>query len=193
MLNENLLTTLTRNLDDNPSLLPVFPLPCLNGRPPVLLLFDHAGLGIDVAYEKKPTPGGALVRAALRETTLYCVPQPTPVFAVSDGEVIDVRELRSGARIVIEHANGWFTTYDGLEYSFIELARERSVPVKAGDVLGNLGRSRAGPLKPLHFELWRTIRRQRFVQVDPIRHMRRWHRIDWNDKPDSCDRATRVA
>jgi hypothetical protein len=51
----------------------------------VLLVFDHTEMAIDLAYERHYLPGGPVVHAATRETTLYWIPRLTPVFVVSDG------------------------------------------------------------------------------------------------------------
>ena len=84
---------------------PVFPLPILDGRAPLLLVFDHTELGIEVAYERHPEPGGALVRSADRATTRYCIPCATPVLAVSDGQIVDT-VVRSQRRDSVVETGG---------------------------------------------------------------------------------------
>lgn len=171
--------------DPTPSLPPVLPLPTFNGQPPVLLVFDSAKLAVGVAYERYPVTGSAFVRASTRETTLYCIPELTPVFAVCDGAVIEARKQHDGDhRVVIDHGNNWVTTYGGLEHMFVPATEPGSRRVKqvlTGDIIGYLGPTRAGPLRPLDFELWRVERAPNYEQIDPIRHMRRWYRLAWKD------------
>lgn len=71
MFDRKLFTSLAteHSVIDESSSRPVFPLPQIDGLPPVLLVFDHTDLTIAVAYEKQPIPGGPLVRASTRETT----------------------------------------------------------------------------------------------------------------------------
>ena len=175
------------SIDEAPSSPAVFPLPRLHGQPPVLLLFDVAELSIGVAYEKHHVPGGPLVRAVTRESTLYCIPRPTPVLAVSDGEVIGTRKHGNcNYRVVIDHGSGWLTVYSGLERLFVpsgEPARGSPFRVTTGDPIGYLAATRAGPLRPLYFELWRSHGLDDHEQLDPIRYMRRWHQTAWSSEP----------
>lgn len=161
---------------------PVFPLPILDGRAPLLLVFDHTELGIEVAYERHPDPGGTLVRSADRATTRYHIPCVTPVLAVSDGQIVDTVEEDGVAGIVVDHGNRWFTDYIGLSKLTIPPTRRRdpAVHVRAGDVLGYLlpSPSRDGPFYPLLFELWR-LDHGTYHKIDPLRFMRRWRRVEW--------------
>jgi hypothetical protein len=167
-----------------PNTPPVAPLPVLNDQPPVLLVFDHTDLGVDLAYEKRFVPGGPVVHGATRDTTRYWVPRLMPVFAVSAGTVVFARRQSQGFTIIVDHGNDWLTVYSRLEHMFVpdtERNPRREVRVAGGDILGYLGASRDGPLKPLRFELWRCNRLQDYDQIDPIRYMRRWRQIDWSD------------
>ena len=120
MFDLKLFSTLTKQAADEPSSLPVFPLPRLNGQSPVLLLFDYVDLALGVAYEKEPKPDGTLVRAALRDTTLYFIPRLTPVLAVADGLVLNASRRAAGDhRVVIVHGNSRLTVYQGLEHLFV--------------------------------------------------------------------------
>lgn len=162
---------------------PIFPLPILGNRPPVLLAFDQTSLGIEIAYEQHPKSNHAQVRSASRTSDDYCIPCTTPVLAVADGHVIyTVIENGVGA-VAVDHGNRWMVIYIG----FADLAvaatsrREPEVHVRAGDVLGHLSpaQSRDGPFYPLLFELWRLDEHSTYRQVDPLRFMRRWRRVNW--------------
>src|SRR5688500_4604141 len=92
-----------------PQRTPTFPMPALNGSPPVVLIFDPEDPGIEIAYEKEPSNEVSRVRSATRETTLYAIPRLVPIFAVTDGRVVYAREHTDGNAIVIHHASGWAT------------------------------------------------------------------------------------
>lgn len=77
---------------------PVFPLPNLNGQPPVLLVFNQSDLSIDIAYERNHVPGGPFVRPSTADTRAYWIPRLTAVFAVSDGAVIALVQGRTNRR-----------------------------------------------------------------------------------------------
>jgi hypothetical protein len=174
----------------------VIPLPLINDQPPVLLVFDPTDMAIDLAYERHYVPGGPCVRAATRETTLYEIPRLTPVFAVSRGTVVSARKQSEGHTIIIDHDNGWLTLYGGIQHMFVpptDRPPRRELKLEAGDILGYVGASKLGRLRPLRFELWRHNRIQGFDQVDPIRFIRRWYQVAWRDSKLVHDRTSRVA
>lgn len=162
---------------------PVVPLPLLNDQPPVLLVFDETDLGIELAYEREPEPGGTRVRSVARTTTLYHVPRLTPVFAIREGVIVYAREHADGHTIVIDHCNDWISIYQRLEHVFVAPTerRQRETEVLGGDILGYLGSPAAGPLQPLRFELWKWDLVSDYEQVDPLRYIRRWRYLDWQD------------
>ncbi len=163
---------------------PVFPLPVFNGQQPVILIFDPPDRGIEIAYERHRTPDGPRVRPASRETTLFHIPRLTPVFNVSEGRIIYAREHSDGFAIIVEHRNGWVSYYNRLEHMFVtpsERRPRRETRVAAGDILGYVGPSRYGPLRPLRFELWRCSKELDFVPVDPLPYLGRWRVLRWND------------
>lgn len=162
---------------------PIVPLPILNGQPPILLIFDQADPAVEVAYERAPLVGGTRVRAARRDSTEYWIPRLTPVFAVSDGNVIYARSQADGHAILIDHQNGWISSYSRLAHMFVAPTDNtpREAKVAAGDILGYIGTSRGTPLSPLRFELWRCEASDRYEPVDPLLHIRRWRYLEWRD------------
>ena len=163
---------------------PVVPLPVLDDRPPVLLVFDHTELAIELAYERFPRPGGNRIRATTRSTTLYLIPKLTPVFAVSEGFVVYARQHSDGHTIVIDHRNGWATVYSRVDHMFVtpsDRFPRHETKVSAGDILGYVSTSESGPLDPLRFELWRCNRTDDYEQMDPLRYIRQWKYVAWSD------------
>jgi hypothetical protein len=174
----------SRHEDTVPRKPPVFPLPTLNDQPPVVLVTDPSDPSIDVAYERSHLVGGPFVRSTTRDSPLYWIPKLTPVFAVSDGHVVYARRHSNGYVVAIDHHNDWLTMYSGLAHMFVlrtDLNPRRETKLCSGDILGYIGDSRPGPMRTLHFELWRSQRLQDFEAVDPVRFMRRWRQIEWND------------
>jgi hypothetical protein len=187
MFGRSLFSTLIRRTPSPSAVFtpPILPLPTINGESPVLLVFDFTDMAIDLAYQRNFVPGGPLVRSATRETPLYWVPRLTPVFAVTDGNIVYARKHSTGDHtIVVDHLNDWLTVYSGLEHMFVphsDRMPRYDTPLKGGDMLGYVGSSKPGELKPLHFELWKRNRQHAYDQVDPIRFMRRWRQLDWAD------------
>jgi hypothetical protein len=182
MLDRHLLESLDRR-NAGFSTSPIFPLPALNGQPPLVLLFDHADTSIELAYERQPQLDGPRVRLTSRASSLYCGPTQSPVFEVSAGKVLYARAEADGHAILIEHRNGWLTHYGRLERMFvrpIDMRSRRETKINAGDILGYLGSSRYGPCRPLRFELWHR-RGDGYDTIDPIRFMHRWHLVPWKD------------
>ena len=160
---------------------PVFPLPVVDERAPILLVFDPEDLAIEMAYERRPRADGTRVRTTLRNTQLYFVPPLTPVLAVNDGLVVYARKHDDGHAIIIDHCNGWLSVYHRLEHMFVTPSDRRpggGIKVHAGDVLGYLAASGEGPLLPLRFELYRRTLDD-YDPVDPLRFIRRWRALSW--------------
>ncbi len=163
-----------------PHVPPVAPLPRFDGQPPVLLVLDHADLGVDLAYEKHYRTGGLVVRGATRATTLYWIPRPVPVYAVSAGSILFARKRSEGFTVVVDHGNDWLTVYSRLAQIFVPETKRgsRELRLAGGDHLGILGATNGGPFRPLRFEIWRCNRRN-YDQVDPILYVRRWRQKEW--------------
>lgn len=160
---------------------PVFPLPVVDERSPILLVFDPCDLAIEMAYERRPRPEGTRVRSTLRDTQLYFTPPLTPVLAVNDGLIVYARKHEGGHAIIIDHGNAWLSAYHRLEHMFVTPSDRRpggGIRVHAGDVLGYLAASGPGPLLPLRFELYHRERGD-YEAVDPLRFIRGWRKLSW--------------
>ncbi len=167
--------------------LPVVPLPILDDQQPILLVFDQRDLALELAYERHPQPGGTRVRSVTQTSTLYWIPRMTPVSAVLEGVVVYARHHADGHTIVIDHETGWGSVYHRLAHMFVtpsERQPGRETRVRSGDVLGYLGASIVGPLKPLRFELWKNDGTDDCERVDPLRYIRQWGHIGWRDSRD---------
>ena len=165
-----------RETNERPS--PMFPLPVLDSRTPVVLVFDPEDRGIEIAYERNPH-AGPLVRSATRESTLYDIPAFTPVLAVADGKIIYGGKHTDGHVVLVEHRNGWSSYYGHLEHMFVTPSeqRPREARVRRGDILGYVGA--ASQRRTLRFELWRYAADEEYEPVDPIRYVHRWRLCPW--------------
>jgi len=92
------------------------------------------------------------------------------------GRVVYAREHSEGFAILVEHRSGWLSYYNRLQHMFVQRTdiKPRETRVNAGDVLGYLGATRAGPLVPLRFELWRCNADNDFIPIDPLLYVARW-------------------
>jgi murein DD-endopeptidase MepM/ murein hydrolase activator NlpD len=95
----------------------------------------------------------------------YTVPEGTPVFATADGVVREVerRSTGSGLRVVIDHGNGYRTTYSHLESGTV-----RPVPgerVRRGDIIARTGNTGLSLAPHLHYEVYHDG-----LRVDPIHY-----------------------
>jgi hypothetical protein len=162
---------------------PVFPLPAFNAQPPVLLVFDPEDHGVEIAYENAPSEDRNRVRSATRESTLYRIPRMLPVFVAADGKVVYAREHADGFAVLVEHRDGWATYYTRLRHMFVSPTDRGAVATRlaGGDILGYVGPTRAGPLKPLRLEIWRGGRDEEYEAIDPIRYVTRWRLPRWTD------------
>jgi murein DD-endopeptidase MepM/ murein hydrolase activator NlpD len=80
----------------------------------------------------------------------YAVPEGTVVFATADGVVETSGSKRGlGNRIVIDHGNGFKTTYAHLEDMYV-FDRKK---VKRGDKIGNVGMTGKTLISHLHYEI----------------------------------------
>jgi hypothetical protein len=166
---------------------PVWPLPAINGRAPVVL--EPTGrqpYGIELAYARVSsddaiatcppnTPNG---------TDTHLMPQMTAVLSVDDGEIVFAGRKGQGYAIVVNHNNGWASHYANLKAIVAirtDLYRPRAQYVRAGDVIGYVGAPTPGAFKRLYFELWQRDRPDHFIAVDPRPHIPKWqlqHKYD---------------
>jgi hypothetical protein len=95
----------------------------------------------------------------------YTVPEGTPVFATADGVVRDVerRSTGSGLRVVIDHGNGYQTTYSHLQAGTVRLARGERV--RRYDIIARTGDTGRSLAPHLHYEVYHNG-----LRVDPIHY-----------------------
>ncbi len=82
----------------------------------------------------------------------YAAPRGTPIYAISDGEVIKVsRSSRSGRHIKLKHSNGYVSSYSHLSGYAAKISRGKKV--HQGQVIGYVGASGAATGPHLCFHL----------------------------------------
>jgi murein DD-endopeptidase MepM/ murein hydrolase activator NlpD len=110
----------------------------------------------------------------------YTVPEGTPVFATADGTVRDVsmRSTGSGRTVVIDHGNGYQTTYSHLSRAGVRVGQS----VRRGDIIARTGNSGLSLAPHLHYEV-----RHDGMRVDPI------HYFFMELTPSDYQRIVRIA
>lgn len=93
----------------------------------------------------------------------YVVPEGTRIFATADGVVREVKgkNSTSGITVVIDHENGYTTTYSHLEATKVEEGQR----VQRGDIIALSGNSGLSLAPHLHYEV-----RYNDMRVDPIHY-----------------------
>jgi hypothetical protein len=93
----------------------------------------------------------------------YVVPEGTRIFATADGVVREVKgkNSTSGITVVIDHENGYTTTYSHLEATKVENGQR----VQRGDIIALSGNSGLSLAPHLHYEV-----RYNDMRVDPIHY-----------------------
>ena len=93
----------------------------------------------------------------------YTIPEGESIFATADGVVKDVlgKTSTSGITVVIDHGNGYTTSYSHLEKAKVK-KREK---VRRGDIIALSGNSGLSLSPHLHYEV-----RYEGVRVDPIHY-----------------------
>jgi len=82
----------------------------------------------------------------------YAAPRGTPVYAISDGEVLNVsRSSRSGKHIKLKHSNGYVSSYSHLSRYAAKMSRGKKV--HQGQVIGYVGATGAATGPHLCFHL----------------------------------------
>lgn len=93
----------------------------------------------------------------------YVIPEGTRIFATADGVVREVKgkNSTSGITVVIDHENGYTTTYSHLEATKVEDGQR----VQRGDIIALSGNSGLSLAPHLHYEV-----RYNDMRVDPIHY-----------------------
>lgn len=93
----------------------------------------------------------------------YTVPEGTRIFATADGRVSEValRNSASGQTVVIDHGNGYTTSYSHLSKIYVK----RGTTVRRGDIIALSGNTGLSLAPHLHYEV-----RYNGMRVDPIHY-----------------------
>lgn len=93
----------------------------------------------------------------------YTIPEGSSVFATADGRVRDVlmRNSTSGMTVVIDHGNGYETSYNHLSHANVRKGQE----VRRGDIIALSGDTGLSLAPHLHYEV-----RYNGVRVDPVHY-----------------------
>ena len=82
----------------------------------------------------------------------YAAPRGTPIYAISDGEVIKVsRSSRSGKHIKLKHSNGYVSSYSHMSGYAAKMSRGKKV--QQGQIIGYVGSTGAATGPHLCFHL----------------------------------------
>ena len=82
----------------------------------------------------------------------YAAPRGTPIYAISDGEVLNVsRSSRSGKHIKLKHSNGYVSSYSHMSRYAAKMSRGKKV--HQGQVIGYVGATGAATGPHLCFHL----------------------------------------
>lgn len=110
----------------------------------------------------------------------YTIPEGSSVFATADGKVRDVamRNSTSGKTVVIDHGNGYETSYSHLS----EINVRKGQTVRRGDIIALSGDTGLSLTPHLHYEV-----RNNGMRVDPI------HYFFMELSPSEYQRIMRIA
>ncbi len=110
----------------------------------------------------------------------YAIPEGTRIFATADGIVKEVKgkNSTSGITVVIDHRNGYTTSYSHLQSVKVQRGRK----VQRGDIIALSGNSGLSLAPHLHYEV-----RYNGMRVDPI------HYFFMELTPDEYQRIMRIA
>lgn len=110
----------------------------------------------------------------------YTVPEGTRIFATADGRVSDVatRNTTSGQTVVIDHGNGYQTSYSHLSKVYVR----KGATVRRGDIIALSGNTGLSLAPHLHYEV-----RYNGMRVDPI------HYFFMELSPDQYRRIMQIA
>ncbi|MBR2025717.1 MAG: M23 family metallopeptidase [Alistipes sp.] len=110
----------------------------------------------------------------------YAIPEGTRIFATADGIVKEVKgkNSTSGVTVVIDHCNGYTTSYSHLQSVKVKRGRR----VQRGDIIALSGNSGLSLAPHLHYEV-----RHNGMRVNPI------HYFFMELTPDEYQRIMRIA
>lgn len=163
---------------------PVWPVPALNGRAPVVLAPPRENRrGVELAYARV-APSDAVATCppgTPNGTDTHVLPPMTPALASHDGIILFAGRLANGYGLIVDHGNGWASHYANLEALCAirtDLYTPRDQHVRAGDVIGYVGSPEAGAFKRLYFELWQRDEARQFVPVDARSQLADWRVVE---------------
>lgn len=92
------------------------------------------------------------------------------VYASADGKIIEPENLSSleekyGKVVVIEHSNGYYTLYGGLNDIFVK----NNDVVKSGSKIGTIGKNREIDFTSLHFSIYNDRSLTEEAAIDPLK------------------------
>ena len=110
----------------------------------------------------------------------YTIPEGSRIFATADGIVKEVKgkNSTSGITVVIDHRNGYTTSYSHLQSVKVKRGRR----VQRGDIIALSGNSGLSLAPHLHYEV-----RYNGMRVDPI------HYFFMELTPDEYQRIMRIS
>ena len=110
----------------------------------------------------------------------YAVPEGTRIFATADGVVKEIKgkTSTSGITVVIDHRNGYTTSYSHLQ----SVKVKRGQKIQRGDIIALSGNSGLSLAPHLHYEV-----RHNGTRVDPI------HYFFMELTPDEYQRIIQIA
>ena len=166
---------------------PVWPLPALNGREPVVLAPScDKTRGIELAYPRIDA-GDAAAQCppgTPNGTEAHILPAMTPALAIDDGLILFAGRIGHAYGLIVDHGNGWASHYASLEALCAirtDLYRPPEQHVRAGDPIGYVGAPEPGAFKRLYFELWQRDDARQFVPTDPRPRLAGWRVVQHFD------------
>lgn len=140
----------------------VWPLPSIEGAPPVVVSNDDDGV-------------------SLAWSDAAPLPVHVPVFAVSDGLVKYTSKVEGTHTLVLDHGDGHRSFYGGIDHLFVLKGTfPLDQPVKAGDVLG-LRDTAPQDRSELYFMISKRTGHWIYEATDPAVAMRDWLVLPWSE------------
>jgi len=166
---------------------PMWPLPSINGRVPVILPATSVRPGVELAYARVAADDAldACPPGSPNGTAMHFMPQMVTVHALDGGEITFAGRLGHSYGMIINHGNGFASHYANLKALCAirtDLYRPRDQYVRAGDVVGYVGAPAPGEFKRLYFELWEADRNKHFVPIDPRPRLAECKRVQHYDQ-----------